>query len=92
MFKIFKISGDSLFPFYTNGERVLCLKIFKKTNIKCNDTLVFEKAHYGLMIKKVKYIKNNSYFVEGTTPLSIDSRNFGTLTHQELKYKVLCKI
>lgn len=92
MLKIFKISGDSLYPFYKNGERVLCRKIFRNTHINVNDTLVFEKDHYGLMIKKVKDIRDKNYFVEGTTPLSIDSRNFGTLSHQEVKYRVLFKI
>ncbi len=89
MLQIFKISGDSLFPFYKNGQRVLCRKIFSKTNININDTVVFEKESYGLMIKRVKKLEEDAYFVEGTSPDSIDSRNFGTLSQKELKYKVL---
>ena len=91
MFKLFKISGDSLYPFYKNGQRVLCLKVFPKTNISVDDTVVFEKDSYGMMIKKVKTAEEDAYFVEGTNPYSIDSRNFGTLEKKELKYKVLCK-
>ena len=91
MLQVFKISGDSLYPFYKNGERVICRKIFSKTNIHINDTVVFEKDAYGLMIKKVKHIEKDAYFVEGTDPYSIDSRNFGALTQKELKYKVLFK-
>ncbi|MCF6243562.1 MAG: S24/S26 family peptidase [Sulfurovum sp.] len=91
MLQIFRISGDSLYPYYKNGQRVLGRKVFSKTNIKLNDTVVFEKDSYGLMIKQVKFIENNAYFVEGTSPSSIDSRNFGALTHKELKYKVLFK-
>jgi len=92
MFQLFKISGDSLFPFYKSGESVFCRKVFKNTTIKVDDTVVFEKANYGLMIKKVKLIEKNSYFVVGTAPLSIDSRNFGALQHQEIRYKVLFKV
>jgi phage repressor protein C with HTH and peptisase S24 domain len=91
MLQVFKISGDSLYPFYKNGERVVCRKIFSKTKIHVDDTVVFEKENYGAMIKKVKSVENNAYFVEGTDPYSIDSRNFGTLTKKELKYKVLFK-
>lgn len=89
MLQLFKISGDSLYPFYKHGQRVICRKIFSKTDIHVDDTVVFEKETYGLMIKKVKSIENDTYFVEGTNPYSIDSRDFGVLLKQELKYKVM---
>ena len=92
MFKLFKISGDSLFPFYEDGERVFCKKVFSFTQIKVNDTIVFRKKDYKLMIKRVKEIQGEKYFVQGTVPLSIDSRNFGTISIEEIKYKVLFKI
>lgn len=91
MLQLFKISGDSLYPLYKNGQRVICRKVFKRTKIKVDDTVVFEKSTYGMMIKQVKSIDNHSYFVEGTDPMSIDSRNFGALTLKEIKYKVLFK-
>lgn len=91
MFQLFKISGDSLYPYYKDGQRVICRKVFKGTKIKVDDTVVFEKDAYGMMIKQVKSIDNNNYFVEGTDPMSIDSRNFGALNLKEIKYKVLFK-
>ena len=91
MLQLFKISGNSLYPFYKDGQRVVCRKVFQSTKIKVNDTIVFEKEAYGMMIKRVKSIDKNSYFVEGTDPLSIDSRNFGALNLHEIKYKVLFK-
>ena len=91
MLQLFKISGDSLYPYYKNGQRVICRKVFKSTKIKVDDTVVFEKDAYGMMIKLVKSIDNNTYFVEGTDPMSIDSRNFGSLERKEIKYKVLFK-
>lgn len=39
------------------------------------------------MIKQVESIKDNQYFVIGTDPMSIDSRNFGSLSHHEILYK-----
>lgn len=91
MLQLFKISGDSLYPFYKNGERVVCRKVFRSTDINIDDTVVFEKENYGMMIKKVTSIDKNAYFVEGTNPYSIDSRNFGTLEKEAIKYKVLFK-
>jgi len=91
MLKIFKVTGDSLYPFYKNGQRVLCFKLSPSSNIHINDTIVFEKKSYGLMIKKVKSIDNDTYFVEGTNPFSVDSRDFGSLERKELKYKVFFK-
>ncbi len=91
MLQIFKISGDSLYPFFKNGQRVLCRKIFTNTPVNINDTVLFKKENYGMMIKRVTHIENHRYFVEGTDPYSIDSKVFGTLTQKELLYKVLCK-
>ncbi|MCO4844470.1 MAG: S24/S26 family peptidase [Sulfurovum sp.] len=91
MLQLFKISGDSLYPYYKDGQRVICRKVFKNTSIKVDDTVVFEKDAYGMMIKRVKSIDKYSYFVEGTNPMSIDSRNFGGLKLNEIKYKVLFK-
>ena len=91
MLQLFKISGDSLYPLYKDGERVICRKVFPRTKIKVHDTIVFEKEHHGMMIKRVRSIDNNSYFVEGTDPMRIDSRNFGCLKIDEIKYKVLFK-
>ena len=91
MLQLFKITGNSLYPLFKNGQRVVCRKVFPNTKIKVNDTIVFEKENFGLMIKQVKYVNNNGYFVEGTDPMSIDSRNFGSLKLDEIKYKVLFK-
>jgi phage repressor protein C with HTH and peptisase S24 domain len=89
MFRVFKIYGDSLYPLYKNGQRVLCLKISKRTSIDTNDTILFYNKNYGLMIKQIKKIENNLYYVEGTSPYSIDSRDFGALTLEEIQFKVL---
>lgn len=91
MLRLFKISGDSLYPFYKNGERVVCRKVFKNTTIQINDAVVFKKNSHGMMIKKVTSIEKNAYFVEGTNPYSIDSRDFGSLPHAEIAYKVIFK-
>lgn len=87
MIRIFKVEGNSLYPHLKEGERIVCFKIFKFSKIKVGDFVVFLKKPYGLMIKRVKYIKENKYFVQGTDPMSIDSRNFGLLDLADVRYK-----
>ena len=60
MLQLFKISGDSLYPYYKNGQRVVCRKVFKGTKIKVEDTVVFEKDSYGMKIKRVRSIDDNT--------------------------------
>ncbi len=89
MIKIFKIKGDSLFPLFKDKNLVLCIKTKKP---KLNDIVVFSHKKYGLMIKQVKKIQNNQYYLIGTSPDSIDSRTFGLIEQKNIKYKVLFKI
>ena len=89
MIRLFKVSGHSLFPLLEDGQRVLCIKIFKLTSLKISNIVVFEKEPYGLMIKQIKSIDKEEYFLQGTDAFSIDSRDFGTIEKSQIKYKVL---
>ena len=87
MLKVFKVEGNSLYPHLKEGQRVVCFKVFKYSNIKVDDIVVFSKPPHGLMIKQVTRIKDNRFFVQGTDPMSIDSRNFGLIDRSDIKYK-----
>lgn len=89
MVKIFKIKGDSLYPFLKDTQRVFCIKPFWFIKLKLNDFVVFEKKGYGLMVKQIKSIQKENYFVKGTDVHSIDSRDFGTIHKTQIKYKLL---
>ena len=39
------------------------------------------------MIKQVKRINKGQFFVQGTDPMSIDSRNFGAIARADIQYK-----
>lgn len=91
MIGLFKVSGHSLFPLFQEGQRVFCIKVFSFSSLKISDVVVFEKKPHGLMIKQIKSIDEKGYFVQGTDAFSIDSRNFGTIAKENLKYKVLFK-
>lgn len=88
MLKLFKIKGDSLFPLFKDKQLVVALKS-KNIKLKIGDIVVFYQKDYGLMIKKIQKIQNNSYYLIGTVPHSIDSRNFGYITKDDIKYKII---
>ena len=92
MIKLFKIEGDSLYPFLKDGQRVLCIKAFNFLKLNLNDFIVFEKQGYGLMIKQIVSIEDKGFFVKGTDSHSIDSRDFGLLLEDEIEYKVIMKL
>ncbi len=92
MFKLFEIAGDSLFPLFKDGQRVLCKKVTASTPLTLHDTVVFYKEPYGMMMKRVEKIEKEGYYVKGTTPFSKDSRDFGILSHDEIAYKVICSL
>lgn len=89
MVRVFKIQGDSLYPFLKNGQRVLCIKTFSFFKLNINDFVIFEKKGYGIMVKQIISIEDQGFFVKGTDSHSIDSRDFGLLSKHEIKYKVL---
>jgi hypothetical protein len=91
MIKLFKVSGHSLFPLLQDGQRVFCIKIFKFTSLNISNIVVFHKEPHGLMIKQIKSIDKEAYFLQGTNAYSIDSRDFGTVNKDKIKYKVLFK-
>lgn len=39
------------------------------------------------MIKRVEKIKDGLFFVQGTDPMSIDSRDFGFIQRTDIQYK-----
>ena len=89
MIKVFKVEGNSLYPYLKEGQRIFCLKVFKFSKINIGDFVVFTKAPYGMMIKKVENIQDGKFFVKGTDPMSIDSRDFGLLKRSDILYKKL---
>jgi signal peptidase I len=95
MFKLLKVSGDSLTPEYREGDFVLITKIpFFLYSLKVGDIVAFRHPDYGTMIKKVATISpgGEEIFVMGTHEHSVDSRHFGALQRSALMGKVIWHI
>ena len=95
MIQILKVTGESLSPFFLEGDFVVVSKIpFVLRKIKAGDIVVFRHPVYGTMIKKVERISpdGEEIFVLGTHPESTDSRQFGPLSRRQLVGKVIWHI
>ncbi len=95
MFRLLRVSGDSLTPEYREGDFVLITKIpFFLYPLKVGDIVAFRHPDYGTLIKKVATISagGDEIFVIGTHEHSVDSRHFGTLQRADLMGKVIWHI
>ena len=77
MFQILKVTGESLSPFFVQGDYVLVIKIpFVLRRLKPGDVIVFRHPAYGVMIKRLErfFDDGEELFVLGSHPDSNDSR------------------
>jgi nickel-type superoxide dismutase maturation protease len=82
MIRIMKVTGESLSPFFQQGDFVIILMrrfIFRR--LKPGDVVVFHHPGYGKLIKRVQTVApgGDELFVVGTRPESTDSREFGPI-------------
>lgn len=95
MFRLLKVSGDSLSPVYQNGDFVLVAKIplfFK--NLHRGDVVAFHHHIYGTMIKQVDDISRDgeSIVVTGFHQNNVDSTQFGPISRDAIIGKVIWHI
>ena len=92
MFKLLKVSGDSLSPAYQDGDFVLVAKIPVIFNsLQHGDVIAFNHDILGTMIKQIDTISldGKTITVIGTHPNSVDSTQFGPISHKTLIGKVI---
>lgn len=88
MIRIFKVEGDSMYPFLKKGHRVFCYRFFFFLPLHVDQIVVFEKDDM-LLIKRVSEIKPQGVYVKGTDAYSQDSSTFGLIKKEQIRYKVL---
>ncbi len=95
MFRIHKISGDSMSPDYEEGDFVILTTIpFFLKRLKVGDTIIFEHQLYGKLIKRIASFdpETAEAYVEGTHSESLDSRRLGTIRREVILGKVITHI
>jgi len=92
MFRLLKVSGDSLEPAYRNGDFVLVSKIpYLFGTVQRGDVIAFRHSVYGTLIKVVRAVRpdKDEIHVVGTHDRSVDSREFGTINQKDVIGKVI---
>ena len=91
LFKILKVSGQSLEPDFQDGDFVLVSKIpFAFRSARSGDVVAFHKPPYGMLIKRVEYLTPaGELFVLGSHHTSVDSLQFGPVRRQDVLGKVI---
>jgi len=92
MFRIHKVTGDSMSPDFQDGDFVLLATApFVLKRLKVGDTIVFQHKLYGTLIKHIASFdpETAEAYVEGTSPDSLDSRRLGTIRRENIRGKVI---
>jgi signal peptidase I len=95
MLRVIKVTGDSLYPRIRQGDFVVISKIpFLLNSLRPGDVVVFQHTILGILIKQIERISadRQSFFVMGTAPDSVDSRQFGAIRRHDLLGKVIWHI
>jgi phage repressor protein C with HTH and peptisase S24 domain len=95
MFKVLRVSGNSLSPEYKDGDYVLSSRIPVLAGFLApGDAIVFENDEFGTMIKLIDSISTDGteIRVKGTHPLSVDSGRLGPVTRKRVIGKVIWHI
>ena len=95
MFKLLKVSGNSLSPVYQEGDFVVVSTVpLLFGMLKRGDIIVFRHEVYGTLIKMVEAIApgGGELSVVGTREDSVDSRRFGAISRQDVIGKVIWHI
>jgi len=95
MFRIVKVTGESLSPFYQEGDYVVITTIpFLLRRLKPGATIVFSHDQYGMLIKQVKQVITHGNMIEvtGLNRYSVDSRTFGPIPLSAVIGKVIWHI
>ncbi|RPI34865.1 MAG: hypothetical protein EHM70_01520 [Chloroflexota bacterium] len=92
MFKLIRVTGQSLEPLYCEGDYVLVSRLYALFGaIRPGDVVVLRHPAYGLMIKLVEQVtvERDEIFVIGLNDWSVDSREFGGIARKDVLGKVI---
>ncbi len=92
MFRILRVTGESLSPGYQDGDFVVLATDPRFYRIRPGEVIVFEHAQYGMLIKRVTHELPEEVYVAGTHEHSLDSRKLGPIERSSITGKVLWHI
>jgi len=95
MFRIHKVTGDSMSPDFQQGDFVLIATAdFVRKRLKVGDVIIFEHKLYGTLIKRIASFdpETAEAYIEGTRHDSLSSLRLGTIRRDAIRGKVIVHI
>ena len=91
LWKVFRVSGDSMSPTIVNGDYVLAGKY--KSNPNKGNIAVIEHPSLGILIKRIDQVgEDGKAFVSGDNDFSTPQRIIGPIYKDWIKYQVRWRI
>ncbi|NOY98134.1 MAG: hypothetical protein GXP40_02880 [Chloroflexi bacterium] len=93
MFRILRVTGDSMSPEYQEGDFVVIATgpLFSR-RLRDGDAIVFQHQHYGTLIKRVQRITDEGIYVVGAQENSLDSSRLGPVRRRNVRGRVVWHI
>ncbi len=91
MLSVVKVVGSSMKPTLDSGDFVLTTRLFRR--LRVGDLVVCKHRQYDTIIKRVTSIEpSGTLKVAGDAPDSLQEEDFGPLSLEDIKSKVLFSI
>ena len=90
LFRIFRVSGDSMLPTLADGDFVLAKKL-NENYLDGNVVIINDTAH-GFIIKRIKELNKREFAAYGDNKDSNSDQCFGMYTPEDLKFIVKWKV
>ncbi len=91
MFRLVKITGDSMWPDYRHNDYVV-LSRWRRYALSPGDDVVCKHADLGLILKRVKHIGPDGLRLTGLNPLSAESGRLGNIQRRAVMGRVIWHI
>lgn len=97
LFPLVKVNGCSMLPTFTEGEILICRRVFFKNHLKNNKVYVFIRKSDGDSRPLIKRLHHYSptygyWFLGDNKEASFDSRSFGYVSPKDVKAVFLKKV
>jgi signal peptidase I len=95
MFRLLKVTGDSLSPLYKEGDFVVITTLpFFLRRLRQGDIIVFQHGLYGTLIKIVDRVlpEEDAVYIIGTSEESLDSRRLGPISRAAIRGRIIWHI
>ena len=94
MFRIYRVSGNSMQPYLNKGDYIVALNRFfsKKLRLKVGQVVIVEHPRLGVSVKRIAAIQNDKFELIGDGADTSSTADMGLIDKSQLLGKLLFRI